>query len=101
MNFKNDFVVNNGVLEKYNGNCAEVVVPDGVTSIGNWAFEGCSSLTTITIPASVTSIGDLAFKRCKGLKDVFYNGTESDWENIEIEAGNEALENATIHCAEG
>ena len=42
--------------------CAKnVVVPDGVTSIGDLAFAKCSSLTSITIPESVTSIGEEAF----------------------------------------
>ncbi len=42
----------------------------GVTSIGSWAFYGCSGLTSVTIPASVTSIGDAAFRDCSGLTSV-------------------------------
>ena len=42
-------------------------VPDTVTSIGNAAFGGCKSLTSINIPDSVTSIGDSAFDECESL----------------------------------
>ncbi len=47
-----------------------IVIPDGVTSIGSYAFEGCSSLESITIPDSVTSIGDSAFYDCSSLTSV-------------------------------
>ena len=47
-----------------------VTIPDSVTSIGNWAFELCTSLTSITIPDSVTSIGKSAFARCTSLTSI-------------------------------
>ena len=45
-------------------------IPDGVTSIDNWAFHGCASLTTVHIPNSMTSIGLGAFEDCTGLTTV-------------------------------
>ena len=41
-----------------------VTIPNSVTSIGNSAFAQCSSLTSVTIPNSVTSIGNSAFAQC-------------------------------------
>ena len=47
-----------------------VSIPNSVTFIGAWAFYGCSSLTSVTIPNSVTSIGDETFNGCNGLTSV-------------------------------
>ena len=44
-----------------------ITIPDSVTSIGQDAFEGCTGLTSITIPSSVTSIGKKAFIHCPAL----------------------------------
>ena len=48
----------------------ELIIPEGVTSIGNSAFRGCRSLTSITIPESVTSIGKSAFEDCCSLTTI-------------------------------
>ena len=71
------------------------IIPDGVTTIGDWAFGGCRSLTSITIPSSVTSIGNNAFLWCDSLNTVYYTGTESDWNTISIGSSNYNLTNAT------
>ena len=70
MSNPSDFVIENGVLKKYVGPGGDVVIPDGVTSIGDWAFDDCKSLASVTIPDSVTSIGDWAFSGCSRLKSV-------------------------------
>ena len=52
-----------------------VTIPDSVTSIGDCAFRGCSSLQSVTIPDSVTSIGDSAFCNCPSLQSVTIPGS--------------------------
>ena len=47
-----------------------LVIPNSVTSIVDYAFSGCSGLTSVTIPNSVTSIGKEAFRYCSGLTSV-------------------------------
>ena len=56
--------------ESYSNSINEVVIGEGVTGIGNYAFRNCSSLTSVTIPNSVTSIGYNAFSGCTGLTDI-------------------------------
>ena len=52
-----------------------VVIEDGVTSIGDWAFYNCSALTQVTLPDSVTSIGYYAFYSCSALTQVTIPGS--------------------------
>ena len=50
--------------------CQNTTIPNSVTSIGKYAFGGCSSLTSITLPNSVTSIGEDAFWYCSSLSSI-------------------------------
>ena len=64
-----------------------VVIPDSVTSIGKYAFAYCDRLTSVVIGDSVTSIGVWAFAYCTGLKNIYYRGTASQWKAISKGSG--------------
>ena len=72
-------------------------IPDSVTSIDRIAFFECSNLTSVMIPSSVTRIGLGTFYGCSNLNDVYYTGSEADWNAISIGSDNTALTSATIH----
>lgn len=61
----------NGHLYLNDEEITELIIPENVTSISNYAFANCSGLTSVSIPNSVTSIGDSAFANCSGLTDVY------------------------------
>ena len=79
--------------------CKNTTIPNSVTAIGNFAFEGCTGLTSIEIPNSVTSIGWYAFYSCEGLTGIDIPNSVTDvgvgafdWctglANIVVESGN-------------
>jgi hypothetical protein len=86
----------------YNGFTAtkfkSVIIPDSVITIRASAFSGCSSLEKIIIGKGVTFIAQQAFGNCSNLQKVYYRGTESEWNSIDItdiSNGNDYLKNAT------
>lgn len=104
-----------------NHNLSSVTIGNSVESIGRDAFTGCASLKKITLPDSVKiieqeafyqcynlkaiimgtgieSIGGYAFSCCSKLSDIYYGGSVEDWNSININKGNDYLENARIHC---
>ena len=85
--------------KSYKSSIKSVLICTGVTSIGNYAFEDCSSLTSITIPDSVTSIGNTAFSGCSKLTDIYYFGTPEKWDAISIGSFNHHFINAVRHYA--
>lgn len=70
-----EFEIEDGVLIKYCGPGGQVVIPEGVTGIGNSAFRDCAALTGVTLPNSVTHIEDHAFTGCAALASVTIPGS--------------------------
>ena len=118
------FRITDGKLEKFHGTAASVVIPEGVTEIGEEAFKGCTSLTAVSIPEGVTEIGDEAFQRCdkirsvsipgsvteigkdaffgcESLAEVRYGGTKAQW-LFQLAGFKKGVpEAAAVHCTDG
>lgn len=71
--------------------------PSNITCINDWMFHNSTGLTSVVIPASVTRIGIVVFEGCTSLQDIYYEGTEEQWNQIDIGDSNSSLANATIH----
>ena len=76
---------------------SNLIIPNHITRIGSSAFSESTRLKSVTIGNSVTSIGEHAFYGCDSLKDVYYQGTEEEWDKIDIDDNNSPLFNANIH----
>lgn len=72
---------NSCTITGYTGSGGDVVIPNGVTTIGNGIFKFNTSITSVVIPDSVTTIGDNAFEQCESLKTVTF-GTNSQLTTI-------------------
>ena len=72
---------NSCTITGYTGSGGDVVIPNGVTTIGNGIFQFNTSITSVVIPDSVTTIGDNAFDQCESLKTVTF-GTNSQLTTI-------------------
>lgn len=77
----------------------KVVIEDGVTGIGKWAFFGCFNLKEINIANTVKTIDNSAFKECTALEKVMYDGCNYGWVSVTVAEGNESVDNAVLKCS--
>ena len=82
------------------GNLEMVIIGDGVATIKEDAFGLCSKLKTAVIGKSVKSIETWAFYSCSKLAEVFYKGTEAEWNKISITANNYLTKAARYYYSE-
>lgn len=113
------YIVINGILVDGTAATGDLIIPDGVKKINDYAFERCFLITGVVIPEGVETIGEGAFSKCNSIgnvvlpstlksvgKDAFkrdsdynglyieyatYNGTKEQWKQVEIAEGNTAL----------
>jgi hypothetical protein len=98
-----DRVTSIGVQAFDNCGLTSIVIPDGVTSISDWAFGSCENLTSVVIPDSVTSIGDAAFCYCDSLTSIHFDGTKAQWQAIDKDNSWDSFTggNYTVCCTDG
>ena len=77
-------------------NVTSISIPSSVTELNEYCFSACKSMKNITIPQSVTRIADGVFDACEKLTDIYYGGTDASWKHITSrDAG--LGHNVTIH----
>ena len=75
-----DFEIKDGVLIKYHGTDLHVVIPEGVTSVGDKAFAFQRNIKSVVIPESVTYVGEYAFYSCCSLTDISIPAHADIWQ---------------------
>ncbi|MCL1900932.1 MAG: leucine-rich repeat domain-containing protein [Firmicutes bacterium] len=78
-------------------NLESIIIPETVVHIGEYAFDNCQYLTSITMHNGVTIV-DSAFGNNSNLTDIFFSGTIEEWQNNDYLCFNSGL---TVHCSDG
>lgn len=78
---------------------SKIVILNGITTVGDYAFNGCSNVMELTIPQSVKTIGQYSLQNCPSLANINYSGTKSEWKSITKES-DWSSGSFTIHCAD-
>ncbi|MBO5882901.1 MAG: leucine-rich repeat domain-containing protein [Clostridia bacterium] len=74
----------------------QINIPEGVKIIDRGAFNGCYNMVGVIIPKTVKTIGMGAFNNCDNLSTVYYTGSNSQWESIQIDSTNDSLTSASM-----
>ena len=81
-----------------NGELVETLeIPEGVTMIRQGLFRNAACIRRVALPKSLKGVLANAFYGCKKIQEVFYAGSETEWNALPIATGNDPLKNATIY----
>ena len=81
-----------------NGQLVESLeIPGSVSVIPTELFRNATCLKRVAIPRSLAGVAANAFENCTNITEVFYEGSESEWANLPISAGNDPLKNAQVY----
>ena len=75
-----------------------VSLPSSVAYIGNYSFSSCIALKTLTISQTLSRVDSGAFRDCNALEEIYYSGTDKDFEKISVATGNSEFTGATLIC---
>lgn len=75
----------------------DIRLPDTVTRIAGNAFKSCDNLKSISIPAAVNDFANTAFNDCDKLSDIYYGGSQAEWDELCSDFGLTFPSNCTIH----
>lgn len=81
-----------------NGQLVESLeIPESASVIPAGLFRSAKCLKRVAIPRSLAGVAANAFEKCTNITEVFYEGSESEWANLPISAGNDPLKNAQVY----
>lgn len=90
-----------GAMTFQNKPITGITIPETTKTIKGYAFTGCVQMTTVRINSTNVVIENDAFSTCPKITDVYFAGTQEQWEALSIGTGNDTLKSATIHYGEG
>ncbi len=78
-----------------------IVFQGGLCTLGDFCFVDCHSLASVTLPSTLKTVEESCFRRCKVLTDVYYTGTEQQWNAIDFQYKGDCWDETpskTVHC---
>lgn len=87
-------------MTRYIGTGTSVTVPNNVTELYTYCFDGKDKITSITLPNTVSVIGYYAFRNCNSLTSLTFNGTMAQWSSVNFKSSRPASL-TVVHCSDG